>query len=118
MMTNKTIPLKDHILSPNFRGLRSRNYATTIKYFDAANTSVSKRIDYTINILLTSKENRYLLNIDKKHFWFNRHQPDLINERIAEDLAKTIHPVQVGTDEKGNYSGITNFNEITNGRWH
>lgn len=117
-MNTKTISLKDNVLKLNFGSLKSRDYAVSIKYFDGENSSPSKRVDYKNKIFITPKQDSYLLDIDKYDFWFNGHEPDLINEIISRDLSKIVYPVQIKTNEQLNFLGVTNFNQIVNNRWH
>ncbi|GEM_PF-1105526 len=118
MMNTKTLSLKDNTLQPNFTGLTFRSFAISVKYFSNENPLPDKRIDYQSDIILTAKTDGYVIDINKHDFWFNRHQPDLINELITVDLSKTIYPVQAKIDKKGNFLGISNFNHIVNSRWH
>jgi hypothetical protein len=102
----------------NFGNLKSRKYAVSVKYFDKEQQKPSKRIDYEAEVIISSNQNEYFFNISKENIWFNQHEPDLINEIIAEELSKIIYTIQAKTNEKGEFLGITNFNQIANSRWH
>lgn len=116
-MNTNTIFLKNNILTPNFGGLTSRKYNVSVKYFDGKTLSFSKRIDYHSEITIINKGNKLLFSISKDSFWFNRHEPDLISELIADELSKTIYPIQVEVNDKVVFQRITNFDYIVNTRW-
>lgn len=102
----------------NFGNLKSRKYAVSVKYFEKGEQKPSKRIDYISEIIITSSQKEYFFTISKENIWFNQHEPDLINEMIADELSKIIYPIQAKINDKGEFLGITNFNQIANSRWH
>ncbi|GAA5094870.1 hypothetical protein GCM10023210_26930 [Chryseobacterium ginsengisoli] len=117
-MKKQTISLKDNAPKINFGSLKSRNYSVSVKYFDGETTSSSKRIDYETGFTITPNKNIWLLDIHKHSFWFDGHEPDLISELIADELSKTIYPVQAKINEQGTFLEISNFNHIVNSRWY
>jgi hypothetical protein len=117
-MNTNTISLKNNVLTPNFGGIKSRQYNVSVKYFDGETFSPSKRIDYHSEITIITKGSKLLCSIYKDSFWFNRHEPDLISELIADELSKTIYPVQVEINDKAVFQRITNFDYMVNNYWH
>ncbi|WP_459926303.1 hypothetical protein [Flavobacterium covae] len=114
-----TITLNNNVLQMNLGGIKPRKYVVSLKYFDEENTSPTKQMDYATEIIITRNNTDFwLLDIYKKNIWFNQHEPDFINEMIADELCNTIYPLQVRMDETGACLGISNFNQIVNGRWY
>jgi hypothetical protein len=118
MNKKDTISLKENTLKLNFGNFKSRKYDVSVKYFDNADIQPKKRIDYEAEIAITSNQGARLLDVFKQNIWFDQHEPDLINEMIANELSKTIYPIQAMIDEAGTFLEITNFNRIVNSRWH
>ena len=118
MDRKNTIPLSNNAPRINFGNIKPRKYDVTVKYFDGDNSTPTKRIDYEAEIVITPNNNTWFLDIYKDNIWFDQHEPDLINEMIANELCKTIYPVRAKINDKGEFLGIANFNHIVNSRWH
>lgn len=118
MNRKNTIPLSNNIPKINFGNIKPRKYDVTVKYFDGGNSTPTKRIDYEAEIVITPNNDTWFLDIYKDNIWFDQHEPDLINEMIADELSKTVYPVQARVNEKGEFLEISNFNQIANSRWH
>lgn len=117
-MNKNVLPLTKNTLKLSPSGLKSRKYAVSIKYFDGDNNTPSKRIDYEIEIAITPNQGNYLLDIFKNNIWFDQHEPDLINEIIANELSKSLYPVQVKIDEDDmSLNGVANYKQILS-RWY
>ena len=117
-MNKNTITLKNNTLKINFGNIKPRKYGVSVKYFDGKNKVSSKRIDYEVEIAVTSNQGSYLLDIFKRNIWFDQHEPDFINEIIANELSQSLYPVQVRVD-KNDMTLIehTNYKQILS-RWY
>ncbi|OWP76474.1 hypothetical protein [Flavobacterium oreochromis] len=116
-MSNK-IRLKNNTLQAHLDFMNPRVYAVSVKYFDDKNPMPTKRIDYEAEIIITSNQGVYLLDIFKRAVWFDQHEPDLISEQISNELSQSLYPVQVRVDpQKMRLIEYTNYNQIVN-RWY
>ncbi|MGV0922977.1 hypothetical protein [Empedobacter tilapiae] len=94
-----------------------RCYGVSVKYFNGNELAPFKRMDYELSLNLDVKYNQGILEINKSNIYFNQHQPDLINEIIANSISKSIYPIKVELNEKGiSPNIILNYNEVLE-RW-
>lgn len=98
-------------------GLNIRKYGVSTKYFQGDDIKPYKRIDYGASVDLKVPFGVGEISIYKSNIFFNQHEPDLINEILAEALSRSIYPVKVYYNEKGIPSNeINNHQEIFK-RW-
>lgn len=95
-----------------------RKYQVSVKYFSDNEDSPSKRIDYEVTTDLKVEDGKGILIIDKKNVYYNQHQPDLINEIIANTILRSTYPIKTHLNEKGISSNeILNHHEMIE-KWH
>ncbi|MFC6268190.1 hypothetical protein [Frigoriflavimonas asaccharolytica] len=98
-------------------GLEARKYGVSIKYFDSEELKPQKRMDYEAIVELNVTQGNGEISINKTNLFFNQHEPDFINEILAESISKSLYPVKVFYNEKGiAANNINNHEEILN-RW-
>ncbi|WP_347220124.1 hypothetical protein [Chryseobacterium sp.] len=95
-----------------------RKYQVSVKYFSDNEESPSKRIDYEVTADLNIEDGKGILTINKENVFYNQHNPDLINEVIANTILKSTYPIKTHLNEKGISSNeILNHTEIIE-RWN
>lgn len=98
-------------------GISARKYGVSIKYFDDDEIKPTKRVDYELNANLMVTNGIGEININKENIYFDQHEPDYINEIIANSISKALYPVNAYYNEKGIVSKeIINHQEIIK-RW-
>lgn len=58
---------------------------------------------------------RFLIN--RKQVYINNHAPDLMIDKLADDLGKVLYPLVIRSDEQGNMIGLINRTELI-ARWN
>ncbi|WP_313376613.1 hypothetical protein [Chishuiella sp.] len=102
-------------IQPN--GIAPRKYGVSIKYFKREEKIPYKRIDYDLSLDLSVNYNQGELVIHKSNFRYNQHEPEAINEIIANTITQSIYPIKVELNEKGQtLNKILNYNNILE-RW-
>lgn len=98
-------------------GFNGRKYGISIKYYSKDEKQTSKRVDYEAEMALKVNNGVGEISIDKKHVFFNQHEPDMMSEIVSDAISKSIYPVKTLINEKG-ISGneILNYKEIVD-RW-
>lgn len=97
--------------------LLPRQYGISVKYYKNDENVPEKRIDYEAEISLEILHGTGEITINKKNVFYNQHEPDLINEIIADSISKSLYPVTHSYNEKGIVGkDIINHEEILK-RW-
>lgn len=108
---------KKKLFISNLTGLSDRSYGISVKYYRDAAIDPYKRIDYEATIRLAEHEQGWLMSLDKKEIFFNRHEPDAISERFADVVSRSLYPVETVIDGWGTQvKGIVNHEAIVQ-RW-
>lgn len=116
-LTKKEIQNRLNTIKINPDGLNDRQYGVTIKYYSNEDVVPKKRIDYEIKTSFEQLNGIGYITIDKENIFYNQHEPDLINEIIADAISKSIYPIKTHFNEKGITSNeIVNHLEILE-RW-
>ncbi|MBO9594830.1 MAG: hypothetical protein J7599_18140 [Niabella sp.] len=108
---------KKKLFISNLAGLSDRSYGVSVKYYKGAAADPFKRIDYEAAIQLTEHDLGWLMRLEKKEVFFNRHEPDTVSERFADLVSRSLYPVETVIDGWGTQvTGIVNHEAIIN-RW-
>ena len=117
ILDKKEIRDRLNSMSVKPEGLEPRRYGVSIKYFNHDKSKFEKRVDYECTVDLKLNDGAGELSIDKENIFYNQHEPDLINEIIADSISKSIYPAKTHYDDKGIASNqIINHEEIID-RW-
>ncbi len=93
------------------------HYDVCHKYFEGANLSNTKRLDYSIYVVFLHKnEDSYEWKVDKKGLFFNQKEPSLLVEEVSVYFVNALYPLHVTTNFSGEVIGISNHQEIV-ARW-
>lgn len=98
-------------------GLEARQYGVSVKYFYEEDLKPKKRIDYVATVELNVPHGIGEISVNKTNLFFNRHEPDLINEIIAAAISRSLYPVKVFYNEKGIAGEEINNHEEILLRW-
>lgn len=116
-LSKKEIQYRLNNLKIKPQGLKPRKYGVSIKFFTDDLSIPEKRVDYIATAQLNFNNGIGELEISKKNIYFNQHEPDFINEIIANSISKSIYPLKVELNEKGlTPNEILNYNEVLE-RW-
>ncbi|WP_118975052.1 hypothetical protein [Taibaiella koreensis] len=89
---------------------RCRTYGVMIRFDDKT------RIHYETEVSLWPGEEGFLFQVDRRQVYINDHAPDLIIDKLADDLGKVLYPLRLHTDHQGKLLGIAN-GEALRQRW-
>ncbi|MCD2426244.1 hypothetical protein LQ567_25890 [Niabella pedocola] len=109
---------KRKLFISNLTGLSDRSYGVSVKYYKGTAADPFKRIDYEATIRLAEHQQGWLMRLEKKDLFFNRHEPDTVSERFADLVSRSLYPVETVIDGWGTQvTGIVNHEAIIK-RWH
>ena len=117
-LSKKEIQNRLNTLRIKPKGLEPRKYGVTTKYFTENESKWNKRTDYEATVRMGINNGIGEIEIHKENVFYNQHEPDLINEILANAITKSLYPVKTHINEKGISSNeIINHSEIIK-RWH
>lgn len=117
-LSKKEIQNRLNTLRIKPKGLETRKYGVTTKYFTENESKWNKRIDYEATVRMGINNGIGEIEIRKEIVFYNQHEPDLINEILGNTITKSLYPVKTHINEKGISSNeIINHSEIIE-RWH
>jgi hypothetical protein len=91
------------------------NYGVRILYFDQNSELPTKRVDYEMDVQIgrISKEQNLTISFDRKNIFINKHEPDLVIEKLNDLIAQSLYPNQHIIDRAGNrINSFINHSEI------
>lgn len=94
------------MLQQDLTYLKNRTYGITLKVFKGEEEQERKRLDYQMSVDISgSQPGRpyWYLSFVKNEVYYNRHEADLVSERLNTKISEAIYPVTVG---------VTRLNEI------
>lgn len=117
-LSKKEIQNRLNSIRINAEGFTSRKYGVSIKYYSNDDEKPEKRVDYEVNVVLERINGIGYVTINKENIFYNQHEPDLISEKIAQAITKSLYPVKTHINEKGISSDeIINHSEVID-RWN
>lgn len=117
-LSKKEIQNRLNTLRIKPKGLELRKYGVTTKYFIKDETQWNKRVDYEATVSMNINNGIGEIEIHKENIFYNQHEPDWVNEILANAITKSLYPIRTHISEKGISSNeIINHSEIIK-RWH
>lgn len=118
LLSKKEIQKRLNTLRIKPKGLASRKYGVTTKYFIENESQCGKRVDYEAIVSISVDNGIGQIEIHKENVFYNQREPDFINEILANSITKSLYPIKTHINEKGISSNeIINHSEIIE-RWH
>jgi hypothetical protein len=91
--------------------LIKNNYGVQIQNFN--NGKLTYQLHYEIEIQCISNNNQKpIFKIVKTQSYINNHEPDLIFEKLIDEISKVIYPINIATDAFGMIDEVANYDEI------
>lgn len=117
-LSKKEIQNRLNTLRIKPEGLEPRKYGVTTKYFIKNETQWSRRVDYEAIVSMNVRNGMGEIEIRKENVFYNQHEPNLVNEILANAITKSLYPIKTHINEKGISSNeIINHSDIIQ-RWH
>lgn len=88
-----------------------RTYGVMIRFDDKTKVHYETEVSLSLD-----PDEGFRFLIDRKQVYINNHAPDLMIDKLADDLGKCLYPLELRTDNEGRLTAIAN-KEALSKRW-